>query len=139
MSEDQLTRFEFFVRSHLPRNKIKDIIIAKLGSKSGKEVTDEMAIVVGSLAKLFCGELIEQATAVLRDHGSGKDGVEAKHVTEAIRRMQRDGRIGDLSDSAYCFGRSDIFRESDMDNLAEIDLSVVTGIEEYEQSSAENS
>jgi len=58
MSEEQLTRFEFFVRSHFPRKKIKEIILAKLGSKNPKDVTDEMAIVVGSLAKLFCGELM---------------------------------------------------------------------------------
>ena len=45
-------------RSHLSRHKVKDIIAAKMGSKNPKEISDEMAIVVGSLAKLFCGELI---------------------------------------------------------------------------------
>ena len=45
-------------RSHLSRHKVKEIIAAKLGSRSPKEVTDQTAIVVGSLAKLFCGELI---------------------------------------------------------------------------------
>ena len=36
MSEDQLTRFEFFVRSHFPRAKIKEIIMAKLGTENSK-------------------------------------------------------------------------------------------------------
>lgn len=40
-----------------------------------------MAIVVGSLAKLFCGELIETATDVLREQNKGKDGIEARHVS----------------------------------------------------------
>jgi hypothetical protein len=67
MDDDQLTRFEFFSRSHFPREKIKEIIRCKLGideldhrSSSGVEVTEEMAIVVGSLAKAFCGDLVER-------------------------------------------------------------------------------
>lgn len=57
MSEEQLTRFEFFVRSHLPRNKVKEILSNAMGPKYS--VTDEMAIVVSGLAKLFVGELTE--------------------------------------------------------------------------------
>jgi hypothetical protein len=57
MTEEQLTRFEFFVRSHLPRNKVKDILSNALGPKYN--ITDEMAIVVSGLAKLFVGELTE--------------------------------------------------------------------------------
>lgn len=57
MTEEQLTRFEFFVRSHLPRNKVKEILSNTLGPKYN--VTDEMAIVVSGLAKLFIGEIIE--------------------------------------------------------------------------------
>jgi len=61
MDDEQLTRFEFFSRSHFPREKIKDIICCKLGSSaSSADVTDEMAIVVGSLAKFYCGELVEK-------------------------------------------------------------------------------
>jgi hypothetical protein len=57
MTEEQLTRFEFFVRSHLPRNKVKDILSNAFGPKYN--ITDEMAIVVSGLAKLFVGELTE--------------------------------------------------------------------------------
>ena len=60
MSEDQLTRFEFFVRSHLPKNRVKEIVCETLGlSASSNEITEEMTIIVSSLAKLFCGELME--------------------------------------------------------------------------------
>lgn len=59
LSEDQLTRFEFFIRSHLSRNKVESIITNTLGSQRGQLVTPEMAIVVGGLAKLFTGDLIE--------------------------------------------------------------------------------
>ena len=57
MNEEQLTRFEFFVRSHLPRNKVKEILSNAMGPKYN--VTDEMAIVVSGLAKLFVGEITE--------------------------------------------------------------------------------
>lgn len=55
MTEEQLTQFEFFVRSHLPRARVKEILTNVLGPK----VTDEMAIVVNGLAKLFIGEITE--------------------------------------------------------------------------------
>ena len=57
MNEEQLTRFEFFVRSHLPRARVKEILSRTLGPKF--VVTDEMAIVVSGLAKLFVGEITE--------------------------------------------------------------------------------
>jgi hypothetical protein len=57
MSDEQLTRFEFFVRSHLPRNHVKELITNAIGPSY--TITDDMAIVVGSLAKLFIGELTE--------------------------------------------------------------------------------
>jgi hypothetical protein len=55
-----LLRFEYFSRAHFPREKIKEIIRSKLGDlASSTDLTDEMAIVVGSLAKMFCGDLVE--------------------------------------------------------------------------------
>lgn len=57
MSEEQLTRFEFFVRSHFPKNRIKEIMNEALGPK--QLVTDEMIIVVSGLAKMFVGEVCD--------------------------------------------------------------------------------
>jgi len=65
MTEDQLVRFEFFIRSHFPRSAVKDIIVKALSKKktfattAAAVVTDDMAIVCAGLAKLFVGELIE--------------------------------------------------------------------------------
>jgi hypothetical protein len=57
MTEEQLTRFEFFVRSHFPKNRVKEIMSEALGPK--QLVSDEMVIVASGLAKLFVGELCE--------------------------------------------------------------------------------
>lgn len=67
MTEDQLTRFEFFIRSHFSRNRVKEIITQALIARKGPSyaataagtVTEEIAIVSASLAKLFVGDLIE--------------------------------------------------------------------------------
>ena len=61
MSEEELLRFEFFMRSHLPRNKIKEIMTKTFeGTKYSLAVTDEMAVIAGGLAKLLVGELCDQ-------------------------------------------------------------------------------
>jgi hypothetical protein len=57
MSDEQLMRFEFFVRSHLSRSAVKELVEKTISNKY--PVSDEMAIVVGGLAKLYIGELIE--------------------------------------------------------------------------------
>jgi len=57
MSEEQLARFEFFVRSHFPREKVKQIMEEALGAD--KPVSNEMIIVVSGLAKLFVGEVCD--------------------------------------------------------------------------------
>eukprot|EP00598_Pedospumella_elongata_P007746 CAMPEP_0184985702 /NCGR_PEP_ID=MMETSP1098-20130426/14253_1 /TAXON_ID=89044 /ORGANISM="Spumella elongata, Strain CCAP 955/1" /LENGTH=209 /DNA_ID=CAMNT_0027509799 /DNA_START=33 /DNA_END=659 /DNA_ORIENTATION=- len=103
MSEDQLTRFEFFVRSHLPRARVKDIITNALGAKYN--ITDEMAIVVCGLAKLFVGEITEIATDVMKETG-GEEGIKVEYIEEAYRRLQQDGKIGSLPDRAYLFSKS---------------------------------
>jgi hypothetical protein len=57
MSEEQLKRFEFFVRSHFPRKIVKKHIGDALES-SPKDIPDDIAVIVSSLTKLFIGEVI---------------------------------------------------------------------------------
>jgi hypothetical protein len=60
MTEEELTRFEFFVRSTIPRKKAKLIMKDALNIKEKeKDIPDEMAIAVCSLTKLFVGEVCD--------------------------------------------------------------------------------
>jgi hypothetical protein len=60
MNEEQLIRFDFFMRSHFKKNQIKALIMSSLQPIfKDSNISDEMAIVVGSLAKLYVGELVE--------------------------------------------------------------------------------
>jgi hypothetical protein len=60
-----MTRFEYFMRSHLSRAKVESIILNTLSTVSSNQklgsaaTTSEISIVVSGLAKLFLGELIE--------------------------------------------------------------------------------
>lgn len=60
MNEEQLIRFDFFMRSHFQKNKIKSLITSNLQPRfQDTNITDEITIVVSSLAKLYVGELVE--------------------------------------------------------------------------------
>jgi hypothetical protein len=73
MNEEQLIRFDFYMRSHFKKNQIKALIYSSLQPKfqeqfqsgasdpasSFNRIPDEIAIVVASLAKLYVGELVE--------------------------------------------------------------------------------
>lgn len=55
------------MRSHFPKNRIKEIMNEALGPK--QLVTDEMVIVVSGLAKLFVGEICDTGEySSLRDY-----------------------------------------------------------------------
>ena len=59
MSEEQRTRFEFFMRSHFAKSKVEKIVVAALSGQKGATVAGDFVIVVSGLAKLFLGELME--------------------------------------------------------------------------------
>ena len=59
MTDEQLNRFEFFMRSHFSKNDIKNILFTKLGGTSAKDIPDDIAIIVSSVSKLFIGEVVE--------------------------------------------------------------------------------
>lgn len=65
MSEEELTRFEFFSRSHLPRNRVRDIMTDLCGPNHS--ITDEMAIVVSGLTKQYIGELTDTAADIMKE------------------------------------------------------------------------
>lgn len=65
MSEEQLNRLEFFMRSHFSRAEVSGLLRARLGLAAGEEVPEEVAIVVAGLAKVFLGEVVENGELTL--------------------------------------------------------------------------
>ena len=102
------------MRSHFPRRVIKDIATTLLASHIKKDTTDaeidQLCIAIGSLAKLFVGDVIESSVEVMKDEsesigtatatatatGTGTGThvnrtVRPKHIEEGIRRLTKSG------------------------------------------------
>ena len=100
---------------------LSEKLTAIAGIREG--VGQEMAIVVGSLAKLFVGELIDTGSEVLRDEVQAIDAMEdggtrnggdherppgllPRHITEAVLRMRQEGKISCGDPDHYLFGKA---------------------------------
>ena len=134
-NDEELTRFEYYMRSHLRKNKVKDILRETLGTKYN--VTDEICIAVGGLAKLFVGELMNYSMEVLEqqhqqdsknnentnidnnnnnnnnnDNNYTNKSLRIEHIEEAVFRMRKEGKIGRSSEDSFLFSKQNIKSES---------------------------
>jgi len=114
MTPEELTRFDFFVRSHFSRKAVKSILQKEIDEDDppSTKASDDMAIVVSGLAKLLVGELVETAREIRhersgdREGGSsssgkkGKRNIQVSHLEEAVRRLQDEGKLGRPSESS---------------------------------------
>ncbi len=67
-TDEQRTRFEYYLQSHLQRQHVKAIMARYMGERKDL-LTDDMAVVVAGLAKLFVGELMDVAAGAMRAEG----------------------------------------------------------------------
>jgi len=111
MDDEALTRFEFYYRAHFQKEQMRSRLEQALPHRQ-KEITDEMAIVVGGLSKLFLGELVETAMNVLRESGSVEQGLQPSHIEEAARRLKQEGKFGKIPDKAFLFSAAGLKPES---------------------------
>ena len=92
-TEDQLDRYAMYRRAALPKTTVKKIMQTITGSSVGHNVVIAMA----GIAKVFAGEVIEEALAhseVLSETGPGSapaSAVKPKHLREAVRKMRAKG------------------------------------------------
>ena len=66
MSDEELLRFEFFMRSHFNKNAVMDILKSSLKADPTLPISEEIGIIVGSLSKLFIGELMQTGASINR-------------------------------------------------------------------------
>mmetsp|Transcript_4045 Transcript_4045/g.6067 ORF Transcript_4045/g.6067 Transcript_4045/m.6067 type:complete len:246 (+) Transcript_4045:103-840(+) len=88
MNAQQLDRYEAFRRSSFPRATIKKLIQAA----SGSTVHDRVASAMGSVAKVFVAEIVEEALsyqAVRHEDGA----LQPLHLREALRRLENQNKI----------------------------------------------
>jgi len=86
-TEDQLDRYAMYRRAALPKATIKKIMQTITGCSVGHNVVIAMA----GIAKVFAGEVVEEALNKMAVNGEAGQPVRPKHLREAVRKMRVKG------------------------------------------------
>jgi len=86
-TEDQLDRYAMYRRAALPKATIKKIMQNITGCSVGHNVVIAMA----GIAKVFAGEVVEEALNKMAESGEAGQPVRPKHLREAVRKMRAKG------------------------------------------------
>uniref|UniRef100_A0A7E4ZXV9 TAFII28 domain-containing protein n=1 Tax=Panagrellus redivivus TaxID=6233 RepID=A0A7E4ZXV9_PANRE len=89
MDSDQLERYETMRRASFPKAAIRRLIL----QSTGCTVSQHVVIAIAGMAKVFVGELVEEALDLKDAESSVEDPLQAKHLYAALEKLDKEDKL----------------------------------------------